>query len=263
VASQTARVKTILDCAEVITRFLTCTAIAAAAAASGAPGGEVLRERTRRRLPLGEWVALLRAIAAALPSDAGPVVDTLGEALGVGRRGVRLARLLERELLPRRNRFAHGELGPREPHSADQARELLAELNQLVRQIAPLSDLQLVTILESSARRSGGARATVRVHTGPRENFEIRQIDVRHPDPLYVGSSYLMTLDYRERLELSPLVRLQLCPQCDREELFVADSLPGRAGEPMDLSAVSTGHRLRWTPSEDDLPHGLSVLLTS
>ena len=56
-------------------------------------------------------------------------------------------------------------------------------------------------------------------------------------------------------------MRLQLCPRCDREELFVADSLAAAAGEPIDLSAVSTGHRLRWVPTADDLPEGLVKLL--
>jgi hypothetical protein len=255
VASNTARVKAILDCADVLTRFVAAATLSALA--GGSAGEELrrqLRRRRRRRLPLGEWVALLRVLAPALKEGADPVAEVLRRALGVDRRGVRLAALLERELLPRRNRFAHGEGAPR-------AGELLPELNELIRQLAPLSELQLSTVLESSPRRGGGTRATLRVHTGPRENFEVRQVDLRHPGPVFVGSSYLVTLDYRELLELSPLVHFGLCPRCDRQELFVAEGLPGPAGDALELSAVSTGHRLRWTPTADDLPGGLLALL--
>jgi hypothetical protein len=255
VASNTARVKAILDCADVLTRFAAAAAISAVAPGeAGEEIREALQKRSRRRLPLGEWVALLRALAPALEGAGCQVVAVLRRALGVDRRGPRLAALLERALLPRRNRFAHG-------GSAPPAGELLTELNELVRLLAPLAELQLVTVLESSPRRSGGTRATLRIHTGPRENFEVRQVDLRHPGPVFVGSSYLVTLDYREVLELSPLTHFGRCPRCDREELFVAESLPGRSGEALELSAVSTGHRLSWTPTADDLPEGLVALL--
>lgn len=264
VVSPTARVKTMLDCAEVVTRFVTVAALAAAA--------ELDRERTslrrqvagrRRRLPLGEWVALLRELAPALRMSDNPVTRQLCRALGIDGRGVRFAHLLERELLPQRNRFAHGELAPQEQRSAEQAALLLAPLNELVRSLGPLTQLQLLTVVSSSPRRSGGARATVRVHTGPRENFEVRQVDVRTSGPLFPGSTYLMTADYRDQLELSPLVRLQLCPRCDREELFVADALTLRQGEPLELGAVSTGHRARFVPVADDIPRHLADLLST
>lgn len=260
VASGTARVKTILDSVEVVTRF---AAVASLAAIVDAPTGRTaaaraLSSRRHRRLPLGEWTALLRALAPGLPDDG--VCGVLRRALGVDARGVRFLARLERELLPRRNRFTHGELATDEDQRSEQATELLQQLNLLLRGLAPLGELQLFTVLRSDPRRSGGARAEVRVHSGARETFEVRQIDVRDPRPLFSGSCYLATLDYRAVVELSPLLRLARCPRCDREELFLADSLAGSGGA-LELSAVSTGHRLRWSPGEDDLPAGLRTVL--
>jgi hypothetical protein len=171
-----------------------------------------------------------------------------------------LAHLVERRLLPQRNRFVHGEVAPREERSAEQANQLLAELNDLLRCLMPLQELQLLTVLETSPRRSGGARALIRVHTGARENFEVRQVHVRWQHPLYPGSSYLATSDYRDLLELLPLVKLQLCPRCDREEIFVADGL-ARVDAQLEMTAISTGHRLRWRPGAEEVPEPLSALL--
>lgn len=260
VSSGTARVKTILDSVEVLTRFAAVASLAAIVEAPTrqAPAARALAARRHRRLPLGEWVALLRELAPALPDDG--VCGVLRRSLGVDARGVRFLALLERELLPRRNRFTHGELAADELQRSEQAAELLQQLNLLLRGLAPLGELQLFTVLRSDPRRSGGARAEVRVHCGARESFEVRQVDVRDPRPLFSGSCYLGTLDYRALVELSPLLRLARCPRCDREELFLADNLAG-SGATLELSAVSTGHRLRWTPGEDDLPAGLRTVL--
>ena len=62
-------------------------------------------------------------------------------------------------------------------------------------------------------------------------------------------------------LELSPLVTLQLCPRCDREEIFLADGLAG-VGQTLRLSAVTTGHPLSLALDEELVPEPLAVLLS-
>jgi GGDEF domain-containing protein len=264
VTSHTARVKTILDAAEVATRFVAAAMVAAVASESAGlqrdQARSALSRRRHRRLPLGEWVALIRELAPAFEGFQGPIAQVLRRSLGISHRGVLLTHLLEHQILPQRNHFTHGELAPREERSAGQASSLLGELNKLLRCLAPLGELQLLTVLESSPKRSGGTRASVRVHTGPRENFEVLQVDVRSGEPLFPASSYLATLDYRHLLELSPLLRLQLCPRCDREEIFLTENLVC-SGATQQMAAISTGHRLRWSLDAEDLPQGLADLL--
>lgn len=264
VASHTAQVKTILDVTDVTSRFVASALVAAVSHFSQESARDraaaTLQGRRGQGLSMGAWVALMRALAPYL-DETEPISCVLRRTLGLSKRGVMLAHLLERQLLPHRNRFVHGEVAPREERSAEQAQQLLTELNDLLRCLMPLQELQLLTVLETSPRRSGGARALIRVHTGARENFEVRQVHVRwQRSPLYPGSSYLATTDYRHLLELLPLVKFQLCPRCDREEIFVADGLP-RVDAPLEMTAVSTGHRLRWRPSSEDLPEALAALL--
>jgi len=264
VTSHTARVKTILDAAEVALRFVTAAALASVVSRStdhAALRGE-LQLRPGRSLTMGEWVALLRRLAPHLGAlgDADPLAHALGRAVGLGKRGPRLCHLLERRLLPCRNRFAHGDTAPREARSAEQVQALLAELNEVIDCLTPLRELQLLTLLESTPRRAGGARATIRALVGARENFEVRQVDLRGRQELFPGSTYLATGDYRHLLELAPLVTLQLCPRCEREEIFVADGLAA-VGQTLRLSAVTTGHRLSLALDEELVPEGLAELL--
>jgi len=265
VASPTARVKTILDAAEVMTRFIVLVALATVAELDLEPDArrplqQALWDRRGRPLTLGQWLGLLRELGPLLQHCTGPLAQPLVQAVGLEGGGVRLARLLQRQLLPQRNRFAHGELA-HEEQRAEQAAGLLLELNALVQALSPLGQLQLLTVLQSSQRRSVGHRCTVRIHAGPGENFEVRQVEVRAPGPLFAGSTYLMTRDYRHRLELSPLLRLQRCSRCDREELFLADQVTVAPGATLELSAVSTGHRARQLLTKDDIPRNLLRLM--
>lgn len=267
VTSHTARVKTILDAAEVALRFVTAAVLAAVtsrctAADDLAALRKELQLRPGKGLAMGEWAALLRRLAPRIGAlvEIDPLAQTLGRALGLGRRGPRLVHLLERQLLPFRNRFVHGETAPREARSAEQVQALLAELNEVLDCLAPLRELQLLTLLESTPRRAGGARASIRALSGARENFEVRQVDLRGRQELFPGSTYLTTSDYRHLLELAPLITLQLCPRCEREEIFLADGLAA-VGQTLRLSAVTTGHRLNLALDAELVPEGLAALL--
>ena len=261
--SEVGRLRAIFQAAEAAARFVACGALSALARWGSVESQARLRPllvRSRRpTLSLGDWVALLRQLQPELASLDEPLGQLLAGAV-TGGGGAPLARLLERDLLPARNAFVHGGAAS-ETWGAARAQALLRELHQLLRALAPLREASLLAVLETRPRRGGGARATVRLLSGPRETFELRQVELRTgAEALFPDSVYLCSEDYRQALELQPLVRLSPCPRCDRDEIFLAEGLPLPGGR-LELRAASTGHALRWRPALEELPEGWVRLL--
>jgi pSer/pThr/pTyr-binding forkhead associated (FHA) protein len=258
-SSESARIKLILDAFDCMMRFVALAGLSVAAAsdeASRSVARRAVQSRLKKCLPLGEWMGLLRDISPCLGDTEDPIAETLRQVLGSNLRRSKFMAAANRELLPFRNYFAHGPMVPCEKRFEQVAGELLPRLNEIVRALAPLRGLELISVIKTEPKRHS-TKVWSRVLTDARENFEVRVVSFRDKrTELYPGSCYLASPDYRSVAELHPFVKFGLCPQCEREEIFLAAGIP-RFGATMEMMAVTTGHRLRWDPTDDDFPEGL------
>ena len=269
VSSETARVKTILDAVEAMTRFLTLCVLAVVSKT------EVNHPRIHQALPpnsrmtgwtLGRWLGLLRDLAPCLQTESdggGPIEEVLTSVIGKTRKGTAYTDLVFKELLPDRNDFTHSHLATSERRAECIASDLLESLNILIRRATPLRALELIYVLDISKSKKARNQVDCRILTGAREVFEVRRVDIigqAATSVLWEESCYLATEDYRTLLEVSPLLSFVLCPQCEREEIFITNGLPS-AGKKMQMQAVTTGHKAKRPMDLEELPEGLGVVL--
>lgn len=264
VSTETARIKAILVAFDSMIRFTALTVLAAAVSEEqNLPRVTAVLENFRTpRLTLGMWLGLLRELALCLDDQGDPIVAVLRQALGVRGKRVTFAVAADRELLPFRNVDVHGNVPPCEQHSAKVAEKLLGNLNELIRALAPLRNLELISVIRKEEKRYSTSVVS-RILTDARENYEVRKVYLQNQETkIYDDSCYLATMDYKAVLDMDPLVKFSLCPHCEREEIFLPSGVP-RPGKTIDMIAVTTGHRFKWTPEEGDFPPNLRDALDS
>ena len=225
-AGSLGRVRALIDILDVGYRFLVAMAISLVITRGDdmhlEKMADVVSPQLGRSPTSGTWIDMAYHLAKIVPqspnSAAAKVVDQL---LNPFRKSSELTKLLRRAVM-HRNKVAHERIRG-EGAYLNEEEELRMAVDRLVDAMEPLTQTRLVSVVNTAfSNDPNQIDYRLRLHQGPTESFPIIQETL--PQRLHNQWCYLIDSD-RRPLPLVPFFYTEVCQQCGRREVFLAEKV--------------------------------------